>query len=139
MKKILIISLTLLCFKPSQFTYVSNNPGVLPAIYQDSDPERLMKLFLEVIKSNSETEVKKFINENYADHFLKNIPLEIHLKVINDLHKDFARYALVKTTNSGDKSIAVIKSPVNKMKQITIQTDAKNPSKIFIIDVKNYE
>ncbi len=139
MKKILIISMTLFCFKPAQFTYSNNSAGVLPLVYQDSDPERLMNLFLEVIKSNSETEVKKFITENYSDHFQKNIPIDIHLKVIGDLHKDFARFVLVKTSNSSDKSIAVIKSPVNKMKQITIQTDAKTPSKIFIIDVKNYE
>jgi hypothetical protein len=120
----------------AQFTY---GKKYVQVVYQDSDPERLMKLFLEVIRSNSETEIKKFINENYADHFRNSIPINIHLKVINDLHKDFSRYTLIKTTASGDKSIAVIKSPVNKMKQITIQTDANDPSKIFIIDVKNYE
>jgi hypothetical protein len=138
MKKILIICLALVCFKPGQVTYGKNN---VHAVYQDadSDPERLMELFLEIIRINDVTEVKKFINENYSDHFLKYIPMEIHLKVINDLHKDFSRYILIKTTNSADKSVSVIKSPVNKMKQITIQTDPKSPSKIFIIDVKNYE
>ncbi len=111
--------------------------NVLPIAYQQgTEPERLMNLFLKAVESSNENEVKKFINENYSPRFLE-IPLAAHLKAINNLHKDFAHLIVAQTIKNGTKITAIIKSPVNKTKRITIETDQSIPAKILIIDLKD--
>ncbi len=95
-----------------------------------------MKLFLKAVQSNDENEVKKFISENYSTRFLE-IPMSAHLKVINDLHKDFAHLIVAQTIKNGSKITTIIKSPVNKTKRITIEADQNTPAKILIIDLKD--
>jgi hypothetical protein len=100
------------------------------------DPERLMTLFLKTMQNNNQEEVQQFIRENYSKKFLE-IPMEIHVKVIDGLRKDFSRYIITQTTEKGNKITVIIKSPVNKMKQVTLETDGQTPAKIFIIDIKD--
>jgi hypothetical protein len=111
--------------------------NVLPiACQQGTEPERLMNLFLKAVQSNNENEVKKFISENYSPRFLE-IPMAAHLKVINDLHKDFAHLIVAQTIKNGTKITVIIKSPVNKTKRVTIEADQNIPAKILIIDLKD--
>ena len=113
------------------------NFNVLPIAYQQgTEPERLMNLFLKAVQTSNENEVKKFISENYSARFLE-IPMAAHLKVINNLHKDFAHLIVAQTIKNGTKITAIIKSPVNKSKRITIETDQNIPAKILIVDLKD--
>jgi hypothetical protein len=105
------------------------------AYQQGTEPERLMNLFLKAVQSDNENEVKKFINENYSTRFLE-IPMTAHLNVINNLHKDFAHLIVAQTIRNGTMITVIIKSPVNKTKRITIETDQNIPAKILIIDLK---
>ncbi len=133
MKKIFLL-ITLL-FATSSLT-LGNHSNIYPSsAYIETEPERLMTLFLKAVQSNNAVEVKKFINENYSSKFL-GLPIEVHLKVIADMHKDFSRHIVMQKTSNGNKTIVLIKSPVNKMRQITLETDGRQPAKIFIIDIK---
>jgi hypothetical protein len=106
--------------------------------YNVSEPQRLMDLFLKILRDDNAADIKKFIQDNYSEKFLQ-IPMKVHLKVIRDLQRDFSRYTVTQTTEEGNKISIVIKSPVNKMKKITIEANGNKPVKIFIIDVKDPE
>lgn len=131
MTKVLIIIMTMLS------VCLSNVYGSTSAVraFPEPEPERLMNLFLKTIQSGNKEEALKFINENYSDQF-KQLPIDVHLKVLNDLHRDFSKYIVERKTVKGNSITVIIKSPVNKQKQITIETDGKEPAKIFIINTK---
>lgn len=135
MKKILIVFLVLFCVKPASTNARTNHSF---AFYEVSEPERLMNLFLKTLQSNSEKEITDFITDNYSKRFLE-IPINIHLKVINDLRKDFSRHIVTQTIKKDNKISVLIKSPTNKIKKVTVETDGKLPAKIFIIDIKDAE
>jgi len=134
--KLLPATLILMACMFNKPSYASHF-GVLTIAYQKgTEPERLMNLFLKAVQSNNENEVKKFITENYSTRFLE-IPMAAHIKVINDLHKDFAHLIVAQTIKNDTKITAIIKSPVNKTKRVTIETDQNTPAKILIIDLKD--
>jgi hypothetical protein len=136
MRKVLIIIAFTVCIETLPLYGTSSPASVLSHYYQQSEPERLMKLFLKAVQSDNDKEVKDFIIENYSKRFLE-IPVTVHEKVINNLQKDFAHLIVTQTIKNDNKITATIKSPINKTKQITIETDKGNPAKILIVDVKD--
>ncbi len=137
MKKMVFIFFTLL-YMTLSVTYGRPSSDFPTCVCSESEPERLMTLFLKTVQNNNTAEVRKFINDNYSPQFL-TIPMEVHLKVISDLHKDFSHHVVLQKINKDNKIIVVIKSPVNKMKQLTLETHGSQPAKIFIIDIKNHD
>jgi hypothetical protein len=102
---------------------------------QTSEPERLMTLFLDIVRTSDQSQIENFIKENYSEGFLR-FPIEGHLKVINDLHKKFSSHSIIEKRVNGTSITVLIKSPVNKTKEITIETDGKKPSKITLINIR---
>jgi len=104
---------------------------------QETPIQKITARFLKVIESKNETEGKKFVEENYSDFFLNHVPMNIHLKVMNDLQKDYYKSTVVSKTFTATKVVLVIRSAINnKQKQVSMETDPANPQKIFIVDVK---
>jgi hypothetical protein len=135
MKKILILSLCIICLKCVDVQAARSNDR-MAHYYQEPEPERLMKLFLKAVQGNDEKEVDQFINGNYSKRFLE-IPLSAHQKVIGDLHRDFSHYIVSQTIKNYNKITVIIRSPVNKTKRITIETDGNVPGKILFVDIKD--
>ena len=135
MKKIVLIIFILLHMTmPVIYSSPSLNSPLNTNV--QSEPERLIILFLTTMQNNNVAEVRKFIKNNYSPQFL-SMPMEIHLKVISDLHTDFSHYVIFQKIKKNNKIIVVIKSPINKMKQLTLETDGSRPAKIFNIDIKD--
>ncbi len=105
---------------------------------QETPVQKLTSQFLKVIESKSEAVGRKFIEENYADIFLKKVPMSIHIKVLNDLQAEFYKYTIISKSFTDTRATLVINSLItSRKKQLTLETEPHNPQKIFIIDIKD--
>ena len=101
------------------------------------DTKRLMTAFLQELREGNTKSDAQFVTQYYAAGFANNIPLKVHLKIIEDLRKDFSHFEIVSQNDASTRCTVIIKSPFNKKKQISIVADKEDHSKISFIDIKN--
>jgi len=120
-------------------TLFAHTPVASNHSYQkEAEVEKKLSAFLALLQNNGPEQDESFIKDNYADHLLKDIPMSAHLNILRDLRKNYHYHSVVEKNVTGNKVTIVIKSPVNKFQQITIETDPKSNNRIAGINVKNY-